>query len=380
MKKVLFSLILVLVLGLALEAFSFLAYVNLRSEYSIYSHKEAYLKTVNEEKFLEWIHEGVMVNKTLGWDLPVQYTEKIKGNCLGKKIKYSWENNARKTKDLVDGEEIIGLFGDSYAHGDEVDDEYTIASVLTSNFKLPTKNLGVGGYGPTQAILKFETMVENSKFKIAILQIMHENIRRMPNSFRPVFWLYTGGRFSFKPFTYNKFIHSLEYPNDWEQFQVKVNEAFENDYWRKPGGQFPYTFSFLKAASSNFVMLKTAGKILRPDYYIEYHFTQLKEDLEFLIHKFYSIAKKSNKVPVVLFVPETKSSYQVANKFSIEINSKYNEDFVFDAPLDGMNWDNYTLKKNACHPSKYGYSYLAKTIVDIVEEKGLFQSTRKSGV
>ena len=373
MRKVLFTLILLIITFLSLEGISYLVFA-LANE-NFFSHKELYLKTVNEPQFLAWRNGAEMIDETLGWDTPEGPLMKIQKNCLGKEIKYSWKDHARNTKDLIDGEEVVGLFGDSYAHGQEVDDDYTISSVLTSQYKIPTINFGVGAYGPTQAILKFEKIAKNSKFKIAILQIMHENIRRMPNSFRSVYWLKTNGPFSFKPFTRNQFIHTWEYPNNWDDFLAAVNEAFENDYWRKPDGQFPYTLSFMKAVSSNFVVLKISSNILKPHYYIDYHFTPLKDDLEFLIHKFYSIAKKSNKVPIVLFVPETKNSYQVAKNFALEINGKFNEDFVFDATMDGINWDNYNLQKDLCHPSRYGYSYLAKTIVDIIEDKGLLQST-----
>jgi len=52
-----------------------------------------------------------------------------------------------------------------------------------------------------------------------------------------------------------------------------------------------------------------------------------------------------------------------------EINGKLKEDLVFDAFMSGINWDNYNLKIDRCHPSQLGYGYIAKTIADIVEDK-----------
>ena len=370
MKKLFFTVILLTIMLLSLEGLSYVTYSLLHEQ--IFSHKDLYLGRVrvNEENFLNWIRKGQQFDATLGWDLPGRPIVKIGKNCRGEEVTYSWNGNARTTKDLVEGQEIMGLFGDSYAHGDEVSDEFTISSVLTSKYNIPTKNFGVGGFGPTQAFLKFQRMVESSHFDIVVLQIMHENIQRMPNYFRPVYYSNTGSTFSFKPFTSNSEIHSLVFPKTWVDFQESVNEAFEKDFWAKPKGQFPYSLSLGKALSSNHFMMKRFFRTIFSPYYYEYHFSQLKNDLEFLINEFHSLAKKHGKIPIVVFVPQNQGTYQVAHDFAVSINEKLGKEFVFDATMDGINWDEYNLKKG-CHPSQKGYSLIAKFIADLIQDKGL---------
>ncbi len=368
MKKLFFTVILLTIMLLSLEGLSYVTYGLLHEK--IFSHKDLYLVRVNEESFQDWIRRGQMFDRTLGWDLPGRPTVKVGKNCRGEEVTYSWNGHARTTKDLVEGQEIMGLFGDSYAHGDEVSDEFTISSVLTSKYNIPTKNFGVGGFGPTQALLKFQRTVEGSHFDIVVLQIMHENIQRMANSFRPVLLLNTEGSFSFKPFTSNSEIHTLAYPKTWVDFQESVDEAFEKDFWSKPQGQFPYSVSLGKALFTNHFMIKGIVRTISPPYYYEYHFSQLKSDLEFLINEFRTLARNHGKIPIVVFVPQSQETYQVAHDFAVSINEKFGEEFVFDATMDGINWDEYNLKIG-CHPSQTGYSHIAKFIADLIHDKGL---------
>jgi len=168
-----------------------------------------------------------MFDTTLGWDLPERPARKVKKNCLGEGGKCNWNGRARTTKDLVNGHEVVGLFGDSFTHWDEVDDEFIISSVFTSQLNLPSKNFGVEGFGPTQALLKFKRVAEGGHFKIAVLQIMHKHFRRMPHFFSQ--WIMQKPRspIPYKPFTYKSAIQSIVWTKNGKEFQASVDKAWQ---------------------------------------------------------------------------------------------------------------------------------------------------------
>ncbi len=89
----------------------------------------------------------------------------------------------------------IAIFGDSYAHGDEVRFENTIGNYLQNLLneeKIETEilNFAVSGYGMDQAFLRWESIKEKFQPDIVILGVQFENIKRHINLLRP-FYYYT---------------------------------------------------------------------------------------------------------------------------------------------------------------------------------------------
>ncbi len=68
----------------------------------------------------------------------------------------------------------------------------------------------VAGYGPEQALLKLEGLIDRfPKARVAVLSIMYENSRRMVNSYRPVYYRFTGISLGLKPFLRDGTLHGL---------------------------------------------------------------------------------------------------------------------------------------------------------------------------
>lgn len=80
----------------------------------------------------------------------------------------------------------IAAFGDSFTHGDEVafDDtwEEQLAGLVSG---VDVLNFGVPGYGPAQALLRYEEEAERFELPVVLFAIMTGNIKRTVNRFRP---------------------------------------------------------------------------------------------------------------------------------------------------------------------------------------------------
>ena len=72
---------------------------------------------------------------------------------------FGLRNKAETWKRITKKDNII-LLGDSFIHGSCVDDENTIASVISKNKKFNVLNLGMGGNGPHEYIATLKTLVK----------------------------------------------------------------------------------------------------------------------------------------------------------------------------------------------------------------------------
>jgi hypothetical protein len=87
----------------------------------------------------------------------------------------------------------IAVFGDSFVHGDEVDNAQTAWRLLEEqNPHLEVLNFGVPGYGTDQAYLRY--LNEGARFKpnVVLVGLMLENIQRNVSVFRPAYYHDTG--------------------------------------------------------------------------------------------------------------------------------------------------------------------------------------------
>jgi hypothetical protein len=67
------------------------------------------------------------------------------------------------------------------------------ASKSRAFYKVSVANFGVGGYGPDQAVLKVESLIDLfPRARVVVLAIMYDQVGRMVNSYRPVYYPDTG--------------------------------------------------------------------------------------------------------------------------------------------------------------------------------------------
>lgn len=171
-----------------------------------------------------------------------------------------WDNHDI-ARNLKEGKSYLATsFGDSFTYGDEVANHETWQAVFENLTGLAVLNMGVGGYGVDQAVLKFEKYAAENPAMFCILGVNSEMYRRVLSyQSRYYFksWLY-----AFKPILIqNNQQFELQYPPCKsseclvELLRAPSQELRElletHDYWyqeeqNKPVRGFPYTISFLK--------------------------------------------------------------------------------------------------------------------------------------
>ena len=82
----------------------------------------------------------------------------------------------------------IAAFGDSFAHGSEVENDRAWTAVLEKmDPALEVLNFGVPGYGTDQAYLRFQTEAPQYRPNMIVIGYMTENIGRHVNVFKPFY-------------------------------------------------------------------------------------------------------------------------------------------------------------------------------------------------
>lgn len=95
----------------------------------------------------------------------------------------------------------VGLFGDSFVHGDDVPWEASLAGHLEQGFvragrPVHVLNFGVPGYGMDQALLRFLEQGRIAELDIVVFGFQSENVNRNVNLVRCLMWWRTGLPFS----------------------------------------------------------------------------------------------------------------------------------------------------------------------------------------
>jgi hypothetical protein len=324
----------------------------------IFSYEQEYIPKIDVNDFNEFISSPYFDPK-IGWNNPVVATKTFRMNCVGETIEYNYSDGHRI--ESLRGSAVAALFGDSFAQGEEVGDDFTISSILTRKYHIPTINYGVNGYEPLQAEQKFEnTLPHMSGVKVAILLIMHENIRRMVNSF-PYVYARWNTYYALKPYMHHGRIVDLTYPTDFASFVDEVRKKFKEDFWARPERRFPYTVSLARALGSNAF---TANAWSRVQGRLVHEYTssgEMKDDLAVVIRNFVAAAQSYGMHPAVIFIPESYKTYKSSQPFVRSMNSKLGEVVAHEFVDDNMDWKRYNLGVD-CHPSTYGYSRIADFI------------------
>ncbi len=186
---------------------------------------------------------ATIASNVLGWDNPEGVSRLP--NCLGAQVTYSYdEARVRLSGRRSSRDAVVLVAGDSFTQGADVSDEDTYPAALERALDVGVANLGVGGYGPDQALLKLELLIGRfPRARIAVLSILYEDTARMVNSFRPVLFRDTGVLFGFKPFLREGVIQGLiggDPFRDIGTMKAAANMAFDTDFWRRPRARFPY--------------------------------------------------------------------------------------------------------------------------------------------
>lgn len=202
------------------------------------------LSDIHRQDLLDLLHgkaSYIRVDSVLGWDISPSakfglYTSNSQG--IRGLVTY--------TKEIPTSKKRILLFGDSYTHGDEVDDTSTWAHVLESSLtSTEVVNLGVPGYGPDQALLKYEQKIKTLDCNLVVLGFMPENIHRIASMYRPF---------------YNPHTHLPLF---------KPRLVTKNDSLTLVPNPFPTLFSYQKLIDSGFASIQNT---ISNDYHYHYRY------------------------------------------------------------------------------------------------------------
>lgn len=87
----------------------------------------------------------------------------------------------------------VAAFGDSYVHGDDVDNAETAwAQLEAANPGIEALNFGVPGYGTDQAFLRYREQAAEYHPDVVLIGLMPENVQRNVSVFRPAYYPRTG--------------------------------------------------------------------------------------------------------------------------------------------------------------------------------------------
>jgi hypothetical protein len=143
--------------------------------------------------------ENGLYHPELGWDYePFSHYEGL--NRAGKPYRMSWGSDGAREDRLAGHQPFMATYGDSFAAGEEVNNEETWQFFLSQQIDKRVANFGTSGYGTDQALMKFERHLHQSiNAFVIVLTIYEENINRIMNHFRPFYryedWIVLG----FKP-------------------------------------------------------------------------------------------------------------------------------------------------------------------------------------
>lgn len=343
----------------------------------MFSQEEAYFAEVSREEFDRW-RVSPWFDSELGWNLPTKNFTEAKPNCLNQMVTYSYQDEHRGSPGP--GTAAVALFGDSYTYGEEVDDDSTTAAALERLIKAPVLNYGVPGFSPEQAVLKFERLARSRQMpKVAVLVIMHEDIRRVVNSFRPANASRFDTRMGLKPYIVEDAVIEAPSIASYEEFIAEAKRRFEDDFWARPAFRFPYSVSLLRAVISNAFFIPRIASLGRPQFSYEYETDgPLLRALTAAINRWRTSASNAGVMPFVLFVPLNGGDAGVSGQYVKSLNASAGQAFAFEFADPTIDWSRYNLKpKGACHPSGYGHERIAAFIASHIIASSLSSVSRQ---
>ena len=314
-------------------------------------------------QFLAERYDGV-----LGWDNPRGTTGAFPACRRGRVTAIYLDDHSRRTNDIAASPPVLA-FGNSFTRGDEVEDGDSYPAQLARLLGRKVVNHGVGGYGPVQAVLKFHRRAADyPDAHTAILGITNDDLFRMLNSYRPVYFPHTAGMFAFQPHMRDGVQRAN--PNGpeaapFEGFLALVRQAFREDYWALAEPRFPYSwalFDTLTRPATRLRLLATVdpARMLRDE--------EIRRSLGAVLESFVASALAAGMVPVVLFIPDRPGLRGVFDQPVQELRASFGARAVVASVRDdGYRWDQY-LSGPHCHPSVYGYGIIAEHAARAVRE------------
>jgi lysophospholipase L1-like esterase len=294
-RKLFMILVLVAVVALPVELFSFFAGKLLANKGLLYFPEKI-------ESYTSYLQNR---DPVLGWPSKIELNHG-EFDQSGSRIVPSYPDTSLPS--------CAALYGDSFTWGQEVDPEHAYGNVLAGLMGCRVANYGVPGYGTDQAYLRYERVIKDNA-PIVILGHYSENIIRNVNQNRGFL---TNQPIGLKPrfiLEANK-LKLIPLPNLTEAENLNLissaHDILPYDYFA-PGGlsglhslKFPYTLSTIGAFQHYRLQAKIMGKVTYAKFYEPTHPSQALQVTEAIIKSFVNEAHSRNQNPLVLLIPDIK--------------------------------------------------------------------------
>jgi hypothetical protein len=335
----------------------------------------AWSEAIDEAGYREFLEKGH--DPVTGWHSPRRGTMDDE-SCLGEKFVQHYDAlGARIHPEPAPGPVRIVTVGDSFTQGGEVVDSDTYPAQLERLLGVRVANHGMGGFGPLQAVLTLEQVIdEYPDARVAVLGVMHENIKRLVTSFWPVLNPSTGAHYAFKPYVRGGELHPN--PNErpvatLEEFAAMGRRAFETDFFSRGRWSPPYSLSWLRQLDNDhfrFALRSRFFQVTRGSsmgYEAYYESDELRGGLMRVVDRFHRFAVARDLQAVVAFLPRKRDDLHSADLLIDELRGRFADSelrvvavgHVEDPAVD---WDAYNLKPGRCHPSPYGHGVIAGAV------------------
>jgi hypothetical protein len=344
-------------------------FLTTRMRPDLFDQREAALAKLVPKEFEQF--KASIASNLLGWDNPATVTRL--SNCVGQEVTYSYNpTRVRMHGDRKPEDSVILAAGGSYTQGYDVADDDTYPAALERILGVPVANLGVGGFGPDQALLKLESLIEHfPRARVALLSIFYPDTSRMMNSFRPVFFPNTGVDFGLKPFVRDGAFQALAEGDpfrDLAAMRSAAERAFDTDFWRRARPNFPYSVAVAEMISlPSFWMpwLTQFGKFVgRPRHEALYLVPSVRANLRALYDRFAKWTNAHGLRGIVAFIP-TDGADQISGLVAISAATPDQRSAVTFVNAEISDWSEFDLAPG-CHPSPTGHRRIAERVAALV--------------
>ena len=333
--------------------FLWVSFVRKRFQWLITSKDENPL--FSKEGLDKFIPEGF--DSEIGWIRKPNTKREEKGK-FGKTKWSINEKGARTNPEYEKTSSDILCCGDSFTFCRQVNDDETWENYLSKLENTNVLNFGVGNYGIDQSFLRLKREYHKNKTKFVIIAVVPDTISRIMSTWKHYYEY--GNTFAFKPrfVIHNnelelvknkidketKFVNYKKYLDD-----IKKNDFFYNNKFRKEIIHFPYIFTVLRNLKRNISimywitvieLLKKKGKDVSK---IEWNPMQIIMDnnlkwriklykneeavkiLRKILEEYVTFSKENDFLPIFLFIPQKddinliKNNYNYYEKFENDL-------------------------------------------------------------
>jgi len=359
-------------LAIPLATFELFSFTLTKLYPELFDRREAFLSRLRPEDFERFKQQSAnwAASDTLGWDNPAGQSRR-RPNCSGVVMTYTYDQDGLRVHSTAPARDAVVLVaGDSFTHGDDVANGESYPASLERILQVPVANLGVGGYGPEQALLKLEGMIDRfPRARVVVLTIMYEDVGRMVNSYRPVYFAGTGLTFGFKPYVLDGEFHGLIADDPFHDFPSMLgaaNAAFDTDFWRRARVRFPYSAALVEALllpSFWLPVLDNFGRLIgRAEYEALYRLPSVRRSLRAVYDRFARMAQSRNLHAVIAFVPKDRRD-QTSGGVAITAATRLQRaQITFINAGRDFDWSQFRASGRSCHPLPGGYRMIAADV------------------